>query len=188
MEAYQADVTLYREFGVSKSEIRVCFFPIRRSLGMRYKLMTGIFSYTPMFLIGIGFTRTSIPRPIKFFNSTEIPDWTTNKMPMRVTIIQQNRFFLTDIRIYIVSTRKLHDLSKRISADRKWLLFFGCNPNSFNLFIYFSHCIRCDLATKLSIELISTLLGLASFSFFLLHEEIISLSCDNQLNSIDYTA
>lgn len=81
-------MSLYREFEVLKSEIKVCFFPIRQSLGMRYTLMmSDIFSRFLVFLISIRFIKTSILKPIKIFNLTDILDETINKTAIIVIII-----------------------------------------------------------------------------------------------------
>lgn len=86
-------------------------------------ILSGVF----VFWIGIGSIKTSIlriikpfiPRIIKTFTLTGILDRITNKTPIIVIIIKQDRFFLTNIRIYIVCIRKLYDFSKEINVDRE---------------------------------------------------------------------
>lgn len=57
---------------------------------------------------------TSILRFIKTFTSMEMLDNTTNKILMIVKIIKWNRFFLINIMIYIIYTRKLQVFQKEL--------------------------------------------------------------------------
>lgn len=150
---------LYR-YKVPRSKIWIYLFSIKKSLRIRYRLISDVLNSTFVMLKKISI------RSIRTFIIMKILIWITKKTLMIVTIFKRNWFFLIDNMIYIMRTRKMHNFSKQIDVDKWQLLLFWCNSNSFNLFIYFLHCKRYDLAINFKIKLISTLFRLASFSFF----------------------
>lgn len=83
---------------------------------------------------------TSIPRFIKTFTSMEIPDNTTNKILMIVKIIKWNRFFLTNIMIYIIYTKKLQ-VSQKELVQTKSDFCFSDAIEIFSTYLYISRIL-----------------------------------------------